>query len=143
MNKGSHAPTLTSAAQCLLFSALNIPAGDFSGICLDSRKKEELLCLTHKSQWITASRQREEFGTLQEGWNVVAKTLPLSLDITGISVCLSYTIARFTFPYWCLINLPPPWYYQFPTTRVSINVKQDSQTFCCWIYTSIYFQVYL
>lgn len=118
-NKGSHALTLTSAVQCLLFGALNILAKDVSGICLDSRKKEELLGSDHKSQWITASRQsKRTVWSSSGGLKCIHQTFTF-ITAWNRNICLP----ELHNPKGCIPSLIhyqpcPPWYYQLPAARV-------------------------
>lgn len=66
------------------------------------KKRDQLAWITNHMQWITASRQSK--GAPQEGWNVFTKTLPLSPNITEISVCQCYTNKKSYVP---LLSYPP------------------------------------
>lgn len=112
----SHALTLTSAVQGLLFGVLNIPARDVSGICFGQQTKEELPGLDSKLQWIRIKASRQLKRTVWNssgGLKCVHQTFTF---LTGYN--RNIYSPGVTFLYWSIINFPPPWYFQLPTARV-------------------------
>lgn len=74
--RGSRALTLTSAAQCLLFGVLRIPAQGVSGICLESRQKRSCLA------WIPNPGEQQLKRTVwssSAGLECIHQTLPLNI----------------------------------------------------------------
>lgn len=70
------------------------------------QKKEELLGLPHKSQWITASRQsKTAVRSSSGGLKCIHQTFTFIPARNKISVCQSCTIPGVTFPCWSIINL--------------------------------------